>query len=277
MHNVLSRIDEALGGHYDASELETIKKALVTELLGVSALSYYTRETITLNPEQKLLLETVLERLKSGEPLQYVLGYTPFCGLKFLVDSRVLIPRPETAELVEWVARDASGQGTLLDIGTGSGCIAISLAHRLRGWNVQGWDISDGALEKARENNRLNGTDVEFRKVDILNAAEQDCRFDVIVSNPPYVLESEKSGMEKTVLDFEPHTALFVSNDDSLLFYRAIAEFGHRTLNEGGKLYFEINPLKAESLKDMLSDEGYHDIELRKDIFGKQRMIKAIL
>jgi len=277
MHKVLSRIDEALGGHYDASELETVKKALVTELLGVSALSYYTKEKVSLNTEQDLLLEKALERLKRGEPLQYVIGYTPFCGLKFLVDGTVLIPRPETAELVEWVAQDASAQGSLLDIGTGSGCIAISLAHRLLGWNVQGWDISDGALEKARENNRLNGTDVEFRKVDILSASITDCKFDVIASNPPYVLESEKSGMEKTVLDFEPHTALFVSDSDPLLFYRAIAEFGHRALNQGGKLYFEINPLKAETLKEMLQDEGYRDIELRKDIFGKQRMIKAIL
>ena len=165
----------------------------------------------------------------------------------------------------------------MLDIGTGSGCIAISLAHRLAGWKVQGWDISDGALEVARQNNSLNGTDVEFSKVDILNTPDQDYGFDVIVSNPPYIMDSEKVQMENTVLDYEPHTALFVPDNDPLLFYRAIAEFGRRALNQNGRLYFEINPLKAGAMMDLLLETGYHDIELRKDIFGKQRMIKAIL
>ena len=141
---------------------------------------------------------------------------------------------------------------------------------------MQGWDISDGALEVARENSRLNGTEVEFRKVDILNA-EPDCRFDVIVSNPPYVLESEKAQMEDNVLKYEPHTALFVPDNDALLFYRAIAEFGKKSLVPGGALYFEINPLEASALKAMLERAGYHNVELRSDIFGKLRMIKAIL
>ena len=270
------RIDDALGRRYDAQELDTIKRALCTELLGVSALSFYAKDKVSLNSEQESLLVSALERLSKGEPLQYVIGFTPFCGLTFKVDCRVLIPRPETAELVEWVAQDAGAKGALLDIGTGSGCIAISLAHRLPGWKVEGWDISEGALEVARENSRLNGTEAEFRKVDILNASESGM-FDVIVSNPPYVLESEKAQMENTVLDYEPHTALFVSDNDPLLFYRAIAEFGHRALNPGGRLYFEINPLKVEELKEMLTNAGYHDIEVRRDIFGKLRMIKAIL
>jgi release factor glutamine methyltransferase len=276
MKKLLARIDDALGRRYDAQELETIKRALCTELLGVSALAFYAKETLPANSERDSLLESALARLAKGEPLQYVIGSTPFCGLTFKVDSRVLIPRPETAELVEWVAQDADSKGALLDVGTGSGCIAISLAHRLPGWKVQGWDISDGALEVASENSRLNGTEVEFRKVDILNA-DPDCRFDVIVSNPPYVLDSEKGQMEDTVLDYEPHLALFVSDTDPLLFYRAIAAFGHRTLNPGGRLYFEINPLKVEEMKDMLMGAGYRDVEVRNDIFGKPRMIKAIL
>ena len=276
MKRLLSRIDDALGRRYDAQELETIKRALCTELLGVSALAFYTKDTLSLTPEQEALLAAALKRLEKGEPLQYVIGTTPFCGLTFKVDGRVLIPRPETAELVEWVAQDADSKGALLDVGTGSGCIAISLAHRLPGWKVQGWDISEGALEVARENSRLNGTQVEFRKVDILNA-DSDCRFDVIVSNPPYVLDSEKGQMEDTVLEYEPHLALFVSDSDPLLFYRAIAAFGHRTLNPGGRLYFEINPLKVEEMKDMLMSAGYRDVEVRNDIFGKPRMIKTIL
>lgn len=270
-------IDDSLKGRFDALEHETIKRALCTELLGVSALSYYTKEKLPPSAERDLRLKAALDSLKKGEPLQYVIGSTPFCGLTFKVDSRVLIPRPETAELVEWIARDAYNDGSLLDIGTGSGCIAISLAHMLAGWKVQGWDISDGALEVARQNNSLNGTDVEFSKVDILNTPDQDYGFDVIVSNPPYIMDSEKVQMENTVLDYEPHSALFVPDNDPLLFYRAIAEFGRRALNLNGRLYFEINPLKAEAMADLLSEKGYHDIELRKDIFGKQRMIKAIL
>ena len=270
-------IDDSLKGRFDALELETVKRALCTELLGVSALSYYTKEELPPSAERDSRLKAALDSLKKGEPLQYVIGSTPFCGLTFKVDSRVLIPRPETAELVEWIARDAYNDGSLLDIGTGSGCIAISLAHVLTGWKVQGWDISDGALEVARQNNGLNGTDVEFSKVDILNAPDQDYGFDVIVSNPPYIMDSEKAQMENTVLDYEPHTALFVPDNDPLLFYRAIAVFGRRALNQNGRLYFEINPLKAEAMMDLLLVTGYHDIELRKDIFGKQRMIKAIL
>jgi len=277
MRKILSHIDYVLKGCYAAAELESVKKTLCLELLGISSLSYFTKEDLSPDAERDRRLDAALTRLAQGEPLQYVIGSTPFCGLTFRVDSRVLIPRPETAELVEWITEDAGASGSLLDIGTGSGCIAVTLAHNLPHWKVQGWDISESALEVACENSRLNGTDVEFRKVDILDAPELGRCFDVIVSNPPYVLESEKAQMESTVLDHEPHTALFVPDAEPLMFYRAIAEFGNRALNKGGRLYFEINPLEAEALKEMLSYAGYHDIELRKDIFGKQRMIKAKL
>ena len=277
MKTVLQRIEKALAGLYDAAELETIKKALCLEYLDISAVCFYTREPLAPDPDRDRRLEDALDRLAKGEPLQYIIGYTPFCGLKFRVDGRVLIPRPETAELVEWVAADGIKAGAILDIGTGSGCIAITLAHRLPGCKVHGWDISDAALEVACDNNRLNGTYVEFSNADILTAQAQDCRYDVIVSNPPYVLESEKAQMENRVLDYEPHTALFVPDADPLLFYRAIAEFGKKALVRGGALYFEINPLESEAMKSMLSDAGYHDIEIRKDIFEKQRMIKAVL
>ena len=277
MKKLLARIDDALGRRYDAQELDTIKRALCTELIGVSVLDFYTKETLPPNAERDALLESALDRLAKGEPLQYVIGSAPFCGLTFRVDGRVLIPRPETSELVEWVAQECGTSGSLLDVGTGSGCIAVTLAQKLPCWKVQGWDISDGALEVARENSRLNGVDVEFRKVDILSAKETDCRFDVVVSNPPYVLEREKDQMEDTVLLHEPHTALFVPDNDALLFYRAIAEFGKKSLVPGGALYFEINPVEAEPLRLMLSDAGFRNPELRKDIFGKQRMIKAVL
>ena len=277
MKHILSQIDSALCGLYDAAELETVKKALCLELLGISAVSFFTKETLAPDAERERCLEKALDRLAEGEPLQYVIGFTPFCGLRFKVDGRVLIPRPETAELVEWVAQDCASEGALLDIGTGSGCIAVTLARKLPGWKVQGWDISEGALELAAENSRMNGADVDFRKMDILNAPEPDGRFDVIVSNPPYVMESEKGQMEKTVLDYEPHTALFVHDNDPLLFYRAIAGFGKKALAPGGALYLEINPLEASDLKVMLGQAGYHTIGIRNDIFGKQRMIKAVL
>lgn len=277
MKRVLSLIDDALGSRYDAAELESVKKALCIEYLGISDVSFFTKETLDADPERDSRLVKALDRLAGNEPLQYVIGSTPFCGLQFRVDPRVLIPRPETAELVEWVAADSASEGNLLDVGTGSGCIAVTLAHKLPGWKVQGWDISDGALEVARENNSLNGTSAEFRKVDILSDRLPEQRFDVIVSNPPYVLESEKADMEDRVLEHEPHSALFVPDNDALLFYRAIAEFGKHNLSKGGRLYFEINPLEADALKLMLLKAGYHDIEIRNDIFGKQRMIKAIL
>ena len=277
MKRVLSLIDDALGSRYDAAELESVKKALCIEYLGISDVSFFTKETLDADPERDSRLVKALDRLAGNEPLQYVIGFTPFCGLQFRVDPRVLIPRPETAELVEWVAADSASEGNLLDVGTGSGCIAVTLAHKLPGWKVQGWDISDGALEVVRENNSLNGTSAEFRKVDILSDRLPEQRFDVIVSNPPYVLESEKADMEDRVLEHEPHSALFVPDNDALLFYRAIAEFGKHNLSKGGRLYFEINPLEADALKLMLLKAGYHDIEIRNDIFGKQRMIKAIL
>ncbi|MBR4593418.1 MAG: peptide chain release factor N(5)-glutamine methyltransferase [Bacteroidaceae bacterium] len=270
-------IDDSLKGCFDALELETVKRALCAELLGVSALSFYTKESLPDDSERDARLFDALDRLKKGEPLQYVIGWAPFCGLQFKVDKRVLIPRPETAELVEWVARDCPDSGSLLDVGTGSGCIAVTLAHNLKGCKVQGWDISDDALQVARFNNSLNGTDVVFSKVDILKVPEQEYCFDVIVSNPPYVMESEKAQMESTVLDYEPHLALFVQDNDPLLYYRAVAELGKRALKTGGSLYFEINPLKAQAMETLLIEAGYHDVELRSDIFGKQRMIKAIL
>lgn len=275
MKNLLKRIDYALAGIYDASGLETVRKALCTELLGIDALSFYTKEPLEPDSERERLLEDALRRLAGGEPLQYVCGNTPFCGLSFRLDGRVLIPRPETGELVEWVLQNRQETGNLLDIGTGSGCIAVTLAHRLPGWSVEGWDISPDALRLAALNNELNGTDVTFRGVDILTNPQSDIKFDVIVSNPPYVTESEKLDMEKRVLDFEPDLALFVPDDDPLLFYRAISRFASANLTAGGSLFFEINPLFAHELVLMLESGGYHNIELRKDLYGKERMIKA--
>lgn len=223
-------------------------------------------------------LEQIAIRLERQEPVQYILGQAEFCGRMFVVNKHVLIPRPETAELCQWIiAADATN---ILDIGTGSGCIAITLALDIPNSQVTAWDISADALAVARENARRHNVHVSFEQVDALHLTSDICHqtsdvFDLIVSNPPYICNKERETMEANVLEHEPHTALFVPNDDPLLFYRAIAQYGQTALKEGGWLYFEINPLYAESLQDMLSKMSYHDITLNNDQYGKQRMIRA--
>ncbi len=232
-------------------------------------------------------LEEIARRLEHHEPVQYVLGKTDFCGHTFIVNKHVLIPRPETEELCLWKPDFQSATDTpvrILDIGTGSGCIAITLASMYPQAEVSAWDISEEALTVARENAKLNAVDIHFQQVDMLNlppssmsiyAEDESQQFSLIISNPPYILNKERESMEANVLDYEPHTALFVPDKDPLLFYRAIAQFGLQSLKAGGWLYFEINPLYATELKDMLRAIGYQDIEIKKDEYGKQRMIRA--
>lgn len=279
MKNIKGRIDSSLSGRFGSTELESVRKILCRELLGVSEVSYYTDEHVLISSSMQHRLDDALKRLSSGEPIQYILGNSSMCGLRFHVDGRVLIPRPETSELVEWVASELKrkNEGRLLDIGTGSGCIAVTLSHLLHDWKVEGWDISDGALDVAEYNNAQNGTRVSFRKVDILDekTADDSSVYDVIVSNPPYIAESESLDMEPTVLEYEPHTALFVPDDDPLLFYRVIADFGLGHLSSGGALFFEINPLFGAELLPMLRYKGYSRVELRNDISGKGRFIKC--
>lgn len=277
MKEILEHIRNRLEQCVDSSETETVTRALCLELLGISQSDFYLKSKVVLPADRKTLLDSALERLAAGEPLQYVLGNTPFAGLEFHVDRRVLIPRPETAELVAWILDDHHSEtGSLLDVGTGSGCIAVSFSVNRPGWSVCACDVSDGALEVAQGNCDLNHSNVRFFNLDILSPAECLSGLDVIVSNPPYITVSEKDGMEKTVLDFEPELALFVPDNDPLLFYRAVAAYGQKALRAGGTIYFEINPLFAHELCEMLGRLGYSDVEIRRDIFGKERMIKAI-
>lgn len=275
MKRLLTHISDRLNGLYGSRELESVSIALCTEYMGISQTTYYLKEQVELTSAEQEKLDDALNRLSQGEPLQYIVGYTPFCGLHFILNKSVLIPRPETAELVDWVAQYACSGATVLDIGTGSGCIAISLAKRISGSVVDACDVSSEALETASANNKFNGTSVTFYKRNILTERESDKSYDVIVSNPPYITEEEKADMESNVLDYEPHLALFVNSSDPLLFYKAIADFGKQNLNKGGALFFEINPLYATDMVDMLAEKGYSGIELRRDIYGKDRMIKA--
>ena len=228
-------------------------------------------------------LEQIAVRLERQEPVQYILGQADFYGRTFVVNKHVLIPRPETAELCQWIVLGNGLQGCkkILDIGTGSGCIAITLAAEMPKAEVTAWDISEKALKVVEENAKRTNVHVKFEQVDILHLPSSilhlTSAFDLIVSNPPYICNKERETMEANVLEHEPHTALFVPNDDPLLFYRAIAQYGQTALKEGGWLYFEINPLYAEDLRAILSKMSYYDIEIKEDQYGKQRMIRAKL
>ena len=276
MKTIANKIEEGLANVYSDGEIKALTRIIATELLGVSQMAFYLKDDITLTAGQQTLLDNAIERLKKQEPIQYILGYSDFCGLRFKVTPATLIPRPETSELVEWITSEATGNGSILDIGTGSGCIAVSIAYKLPQSKVTAWDISHEALAIAAENSKANGCTVEFEEVDILAYEPTGKQFDIIVSNPPYIKENEKEAMHANVLDWEPHTALFVPDSDPLLFYRTIAEKGLTLLPPGGRLYFEINRAHGKDTMEMLAALGYTDIELHKDFAENDRMIRAV-
>ena len=220
----------------------------------------------------------ILEKLKQQIPLQYILGTTSFYDLEFEVNNDVLIPRPETEELVAWILSnkemtESKHQIKILDIGTGSGCIAISLAKNISNAEVFAIDVSEKALAMAKKNASTNKVKVIFIEENILNTESLHQTFDVIVSNPPYVRNLEKQEINKNVLDYEPHLALFVEDDDALLFYRKIAHLAQKNLSENGQLYFEINQYLGKQMIELLQETGFKNIELKKDIYGNDRMI----
>ena len=276
MITIANRIKEALSDCYSTGEITALTRIIATELLAVSQMAFYMKDDVALTAEQETMLDDAIARLQKHEPIQYILGYSDFCGLRFNVSPATLIPRPETSELVEWIASEANGNESILDIGTGSGCIAISIANKLPQSKVSAWDISPDALAVATENSKANGCNVAFETVDILGYKPAGEQFDIIVSNPPYIKENEKSAMHSNVLDWEPHTALFVPDNDPLLFYRTIAQKATTMLRPGGKLYFEINRAHGKETVEMLAALGYTDIELRKDFAENDRMIRAV-
>ena len=276
MKAIARHINEELSSCYTTGEVSALTRILAIELLGIPQMTFFLKDDVTLTAEQQTLLDNAIERLKKQEPVQYILGYSDFCGLRFKVTPATLIPRPETSELVEWIANEATGGASILDIGTGSGCIAISLAHRVPHSKVTAWDISHEAIAVATENSKANGCSIAFEQVDILTYEPTGEQFDIIVSNPPYIKENEKEAMHANVLDWEPHTALFVPDIDPLLFYRTIAVKGLTLLKSGGRLYFEINRAHGKETMEMLAALGYTGIELRKDFAETDRMIRAV-
>lgn len=264
----------ALERYGDDNEARSIAECIVLSLGGIS------RSDLILEPNKELDiadLERIIDEIRAWRPVQYIVGSAPFDDMELEVREGVLVPRPETEELVRWVAGDMPPRATILDVGTGSGCIAIALARRLAGSSVWGMDISPEALSVARSNAERYASDVAFVEGDALGDFSQhfDTKFDAIVSNPPYIPVSDRTLMRPNVTEHEPSTALFVPDEDPLLFYRAIARTARGMLREGGRLYFEIYEMLSAQMCQMLATEGYDNVELRHDFKDKPRMICA--
>lgn len=270
--------NDELIGYYPDTEIESFFNLLSEDILNLKRIAISQNLYAVVSGKKYERFQKAIAKLKNYEPIQYILGNTEFYGLIFEVNPSVLIPRPETEELVSWIIDDCKDRQDIcvLDIGTGSGCIAISLAKNLKHAKVYALDVSEDALKLAKLNATKNEVDIEFIEADILDCDLGNIKFDVIVSNPPYVRELEKEAMSANVLNHEPHLALFVKNDDALLFYRKIAEISENILKPNGQLYFEINESLGEPTKELLANNSFNNIELKLDIFEKDRMIKAI-
>ena len=269
-----------LEGLYSAEELNAIVHNLFSHITGLTASLMIIERERKLTESEIYFLQRSLKRLKQQEPLQYITGIAHFRGLEFKVNSSVLIPRPETEELVGWVVEEAGLRmpKAILDIGTGSGCIAISIKKEHTDTSVYALDVSPEALTIAEENAANLGADITFYQADILNkdACTSLPHFDVIVSNPPYVTPADREKMQKNVTDYEPGLALFVEEDDPLIFYRAIIDFSIDHLNKSGKLFFECNESNADEVVALLKKGGFDDVELRSDMRGKERMVLGV-
>lgn len=271
---------QALLPYYDEREAQAVVRMMLEERFGLTLTDIVCGGVARLDASQQAELQGMMAKLEQGEPIQYVMGYAPFYGRHFHVEPGVLIPRPETQQLVEWAVEEMGKNAarSVLDIGTGSGCIAISIALEASLAEVSAWDISTDALRIARGNAASLHAVVDFRQQDALHAPMEDReKWDLIISNPPYVMEKERKKMADNVLRHEPSLALFVPNDDPLRFYRAIARYGKHALRPGGTLLFEINPLLAEDMLRLLEEESYQHVQLIADAFGKSRFTKATI
>jgi release factor glutamine methyltransferase len=271
---------QELSSVYDEKEIESFFYLVLENFHDKKRIDLALNPQMEMDAEQLLRWQSVLAELKKQKPIQYILGETEFYGLPFLVNENVLIPRPETEELVELIVSNnqitkSTNPLKILDIGTGSGCIPISLKKNLPNAEVYAIDVSEGALATAKKNAELNKVQVTFLLQNILETEELEQRFDIIVSNPPYVRNLEKAEINPNVLEYEPHLALFVEDNDALLFYQKIAQLAMKNLNPNGQLYFEINQYLGKETIKLLQDLGFKNIELRQDIYGNDRMIKS--
>lgn len=269
---------EQLSSIFPQTEINTFFFLLIEEYLAFQRIDFTLQPTFEVPSDKKTLLDEALARLKKEEPIQYILGKTEFFGLPFNVNKSTLIPRSETEELVEWIIKEVGESQSLLsilDIGTGTGCIPISLKKQLSDVNISAIDVSEKALTVAKKNAELNDVEVSFVLQDVLKTKELSGKFDIIVSNPPYVRELEKTEIKNNVLENEPHLALFVEDNNPLIFYKKIADLAKNSLTKTGLLFFEINQYLGKETVDMLKSKGFTKIEIRKDLFGNDRMIRA--
>lgn len=270
---------DKLGSIYEQGEAGAITDWVIESITGIKKTARLSQQHTILSAEQESRFLAYLERLLNFEPVQYVLNECWFCGFRFYVDKNVLIPRPETEELVEWIISNCKfpvDQLTILDIGSGSGCIPVALKRRLGKAEVWGCDTSEAALNVAKRNADSLGVNVQFVHLDFLQEKQRDelPTFDIIVSNPPYVLQKDKEQMHPNVLDYEPHIALFVPDNDPLVFYAAIAHFGIHHLNKNGAIYLEIHENLGAAVSTLFESSGYI-VEIKKDMQGKERMVRA--
>ena len=281
LQNLKSNFKKALVGLYPDTEIEVFFYRLTEHKLGLKRIDLALNQLLTCDDFTNLFFEDALTRLKNYEPIQYILGATEFYSLPFKVDRNVLIPRPETEELVDWILETTKNQKQIaktikiLDIGTGSGCIAVALAKNLPQAEVWALDISKNALNIARQNADLNEVSIRFIEANILTLETLSTKFDVILSNPPYVKQAEKLLMKPNVLNHEPHLALFVNNENPLIFYDKIADFAKTNLSSDGTLFFEINQYFGAELSALLKQKGFTNIELKQDLFAVDRMVMA--
>jgi release factor glutamine methyltransferase len=267
---------------YDAGEAESFFYLILEEKKQLKRIDLALHPDLVFSEEEIVVWNSILEQLQQEIPIQYLLGKTSFYGLEFEVNENVLIPRQETEELVDWIVKDGAvphnDKGLkILDIGTGSGCIAISLAKNIPNAQVFAIDVSEKALATAQKNAKINTVNVTFINQNILETEDLQQQFDIIVSNPPYVRNLEKEEIKKNVLDNEPHLALFVEDNDALIFYKKIAELAQKNLVPNGQLYFEINQYLGKEMVELLEKMNFAAIELRKDIYGNDRMMKSTI
>ncbi|MDO4728843.1 MAG: peptide chain release factor N(5)-glutamine methyltransferase [Bacteroidota bacterium] len=275
MTNVIKHIKSELSALYNQNEVESFVSLLLYKIGKIDRVQRLISDNIAFTHEQMILLNDAISRLKKYEPIQYILGKTEFYGLTIKTDRRALIPRPETEELVDWILHEYPKAQTVLDICTGSGCIAIGLAKQLSTAKVDAIDISCNAIDLAKENANINKAPIDFYQADILSTDSLSQKYDIIVSNPPYITISEKTDMMPNVLDYEPDLALFVDNENPIVFYKKIADLATTYLKEGGMLFFEINRKFGNEIVSLLACKGFRDIVLKKDISGNDRFIKC--
>jgi len=295
LENKINHIKLELKKYYDINEINSFINIIFDKLLYLSKIEIHSNKNIIIEDVIDKKINLIIKDLKKERPIQYIFGETEFFDLKFELDKNVLIPRPETEELVDWIISDSKfltqnervNSINILDIGTGSGCIAISLAKNLPNANVYAIDISENVLEIAKKNALKNKVKIIFAKYDILSGislfslnktfGKKQIFFDIIVSNPPYIRELEKEQMSKNVLNYEPDTALFVENNNPLIFYDKICSFAHKYIKPNSKIYFEINEYLSEEMIELIRNHNFKNIELKKDINNKDRMLKINL